>query len=92
MKTMADNEKCPICEGDIVIDPTTGKKVCAGCGTEYVKQEATEKETDKKCPNCGALCAEEILHSVHTDAAGQRQDRRMGSRSHGHYEQVREQL
>ena len=51
---MAEIEKCPICDGDIVIDPTTGKKVCAGCGTEYVKQEATEKETDKKCPNCGA--------------------------------------
>ena len=46
--------KCPICGGDIVVDPATGKKLCANCGSEYTKQESTIKETDKKCPNCGA--------------------------------------
>lgn len=46
--------KCQLCGGDIVVDPSTGKKVCSQCGAEVTKKEVTMQETDKKCPNCGA--------------------------------------
>lgn len=64
-------EKCQNCGGAIVIDPATGKKVCAQCGSEYMAQESTEKETDKKCPNCGAtVIYDPALGKMHCEFCG----------------------
>lgn len=66
-----EKPRCQVCGGDIVVDPTTGKKVCAKCGTEYMRKESTEKETDKKCPNCGAtVIYDPALCKMHCEYCG----------------------
>lgn len=62
---------CPYCGGAIVTDPSTGKKVCSQCGSEYITQETTEQETDKKCPNCGATVVyDPALRKMHCEFCG----------------------
>lgn len=68
---LTEDIKCQICGGEFVVDPTTGKKVCANCGAEYIKTEKTEKEADKKCPNCGATVTfDPALGKMHCEYCG----------------------